>query len=518
MSWAPQVQHGNAPSQQQAARGLAYPPILTTDIPGAVGENSQLNSIHAAVRIPHGFLDQPFADGIASVVTNFVGQNSFETISNYRLFAHARNDTLTGYATGWKIVDGSLDGPLNWALMGAQRQGQYVYNVTHGASSRSGAPMEQYVDRFHGLYARERRHHDNSIRYEGLGGAASGATVPSLAPGSNADLFVSDHAVPQIWFLSGNSVGHTLDDETTWAWHWRSEDQRGHGGGDTSLPYYPFHRFKYRFWHHYQDYQPPQETRISPALVHPWSAGDLGPPQMWWFVPERLATGEFTQRVHIFRSLWLKNQYRAGRGFSTLAPRWLATDPRLKVNGGTVDANPGDPLEGHVSLEDSSTNAEGFSFEHNWFSPKHFVSTVGPFRGALFGDVGGGVGNIQPVFRVIRDPSRHDRLVLGMFGQGSVFGDGWDAAWYAYSGDDGKTWGYTKQMNPFARTRNEMTQGAYSTTPTMLITTGGDVLVPATAAFQNVPSYSFAAVNYSATGAGDDDRRSTVWRRPRGTR
>lgn len=485
-------------------RGLSNPPILTTDVTRVNGSQLEFNHIMGSCRVPNGFLDKKYAGGLVMIYRLYDGSTSFDDKTSHGFAVHAPTQDVSGYSAGWKLVDSSEDGQTDSGIVAAQRRGQYVYGLTSGFLTGSGAATFQFGDRFHGLYGAERRHHDNSIRYEGLGGAASGATVPSMGTGDNADMFVSDHDPPRLWFLSGTTAGFLVDNGATWAYHWEAEDQRGFAGGSTD-PFYPSQRFKFQFWHYYQDYVKPISTALRPALVHPWSAGDYGDPEMWWAVPEQTQTGSFTQRLRLYRSRWSLGTFREDRGYVTLTPRYVEHES-------TPPGQVGQYVPGRVTLMDTSSNTNDVSFEHDWFDDSHYVGTVGPFRGVTFG---GGI-DANRVIRVTRDPRRSGRLVFGLFQNGSAFGDGWDGAWYAVSPNDGASWGRARQMNPFAKSRNGMTVSSYRNVPSMTVAKNGEILVPAASSFDGKASHSFAVVNYDAASAGSPDRERIVWRRGEG--
>lgn len=499
MTYTKQADFGNQAGKQK--RGLAFPPVLTTNLP-TTSTSAVRNHIQACIRIPNGFLDAEYANGLAVMFRVFGGDVGEDTRDRYNFALHKPVKSLTAYASGWKIIDAPYEGPTDFGLMGAQRRGQYIYGVGGQNTTGSGAFRYQFVDRFHGSYGRERRQHDNSVYFEGLGGAASGAPTDSFVYASNAEMFVSDHEPPLVWWLSGNTVGRAIDDGTPWAWHWKSEDQRGFGSGDDSLPYYETHHFRFPFWHTWQDYEAPEHA-LPPALVHPWSVGDYGDPQMWWFLPERLATGEFTGRLDIYRAEWKTNQYRADRGWVLLGPRWVSGDPRI-----TGDIHVGDLVAGRATQTDTSTNTTGLAFEHNW--QDHYVGTVGPFRGANF------TGAATYVVKVIRDPRRTKRLILVMSSQASPGTDGWGAAWHASSPDDGTHWGRTHQIHPFLKTRDGFTGGPFADTPSVTLATSGDLLIPGVATYHDKAQQSLISVNHDDASVANADELSVFFRRGAG--
>lgn len=507
MTYAKQVDLGNPQSGRQK-RGLAFPPVLTTNLP-TTNSSPDRNHIQACIRIPNGFLDEQYANGLAVMYRVFGGNVADDSRDNYTFALHKPVKNLTAYASGWVTIDAPYEGPTVFGVMGAQRRGQYIYGVGGQQTSGTGAFRYQFVDRFHGVYGRERRHHDNSVYFEGLGGAAAGAPTDSFGYEKNVEMFVSDHSPPQIWWLSGNTVGRVIDDGSTWAWHWKSEDQRGFGFGDDSTPYYPTHRFKFPFWHTYQDYEAPAQALL-PALVHPWGVGDYGDPQMWWFLPERLKTGEFTGRLNVYRSQWLTNKYRSDRGWIRLNPRWQAGDPRLGTPAYAGIAA-GDYVAGRTTLVDTSTNTSSLAFEHDWNNTDHLVGTVGPFRGAQFGS-----DNSDYVVKVIRDPRRHKKLILIMTTQASVGTDGWGGAWYVNSPDDGVHWGRSHRVQPFLKARDGFTGGPYVTAPSVTLATSGDLLIPGVATYNDEAQQSLISVNYDNAGVGNADELSVFFRRGAG--
>ena len=508
MTYEKQADLGNSPAQKQRT-GLPFPPVVTTNLPTS-GFNMDRNHIQAVIRTPNGFLDEPYANGLCVMYRVQAGDGyEGDPRDVYRFALHKPVKNFENLATGWVNIEAPYEGPTTSGVLGAQRRGQYIYGVGGQTTSGTGAFRYQFVDRFNGLYGRERRHHDNSVYFEGLGGAASGAPLDSLMYAENNEMFVSDTDPPQIWWLSDNSVGRIIDDGTTWAWHWQSEDQRGFGFGDDSTPYYATHRFKFPFWHTWQDYEAPDHA-IKPALVQPWSGGDYDEPEMWWFIPERLKTGEFTKRLNIYRSHWKRNQYRADRGWVRLGPRWVAGDPRL----GTppyAGIKVGDLVAGRTSQSDATTNTEGLAFDHDWFNEDHLVGTVGPFRGAKF--------RADPqayIPKVIRDPRRHNKLTMALLTRDSVYGDGWDGAWYVHSADDGKTWGRARHISPAIKDRDGFNGGPYAGTPSLTLATNGDLIIPAVAAYHGQAHQSLASVNYNHAGVGSPEQLSVVFRRGEG--
>jgi hypothetical protein len=230
---------------------------------------------------------------------------------------------------------------------------------------------------------------------------------------------------------------------------------------------------------------------------------------MWWFKPEITSTGEYTQRLRIYRSRWGKGQFRESRGILSKAPIY-------QNHPTTPPGMAGKPVPGSVTMADVSTNVDGESFEHAFNDDAHYVGTVGPFRNAFFGDLGEDLFGAHRVVKVIRDPRRRNRLILGMFQQGSIYNQGWDGAWFAVSSDDGKRWGRARQMNPYAQSRNGLEVDGFQQMPSMVMTTAGDLLVPAAAAFRGKSVHAFAVVNYSALTSNRPEQERTVWRRGAG--
>lgn len=504
--------------------GMAYPPILTTDLPirdfsgslnnvysfGGTGTNFTLS----VTRLPRGFREKDYADGLAVMFRLKYPSGAHETRDRFQFGFHKPAADVKGYSQGWTVLDSPDAGPTYTGVMGAQRRGEWVYGIA-GQTFQGGQRRTQFVDRMNSFKIRERRQHDDATYYEGLGGAASGATTDSFMMHRNMELFVSDHAEPELYYLSGFSIGKTTDrNGLPMAYHWVQEDQRGFGGGDTSLPFYPYHRFKYEFWHTWQDLDRGPANTQYPALVFPWRCGDYLPPEAWFFVPEKTQSNTYTGRLKIYRSTYGPNQWSSDYGPLRLTSRWLPSDPRLKVNGGTVDAQPGDYLRNYtVGDTKADRNPTMSAYNGQWYQDKHLVGVVGPFRGAIWSDKRDSPNGSGRVFKVVRDPRRKDRLHLAMFQTSSVFAQpgSWDGVWFAQSQDDGRTWGRARQMNPFVEDRPPHWSATHEGgSPSLAITTGGDLLGLARATFKGEAQQSLLNINYAGGGIVTDYEREQV--------
>jgi hypothetical protein len=534
-----QVAAGTAPDKSirkpgnSAAKptpGMTYPPILTTDLPindfdaamnnlysfGGDGTNFTLG----VIRTPLGFREADYAGGLCVMFRLKYPSGAHETRDLFNFGFHKPATNVKGYAAGWTVLSAPDAGPTYVGVMGAQRRGEWVYGIAQ-QSFQGGQRRTQFVDRMNSYKIRERRVHDDATYYEGLGGAASGATTDSFMPAENMDLFVSDHAEPELYYLSEFGAGKTTDvNGLPMAYHWVAEDQRGFGSGSTD-PFYPTERFKYEFWHTYQEMDGigPANTQF-PSLVFPWRCGDYLAPEMWFFVPEMSQSSTYTGRLKIYRSVYRPGQWKFERGPVRMTSRWLAGDRRLKINGGTVNAQPGD-LVGRFTYMDTAEvrNPTASAYDTTWFQDANLVGVIGPFRGAIWGPERNSANGYDRVFRVVRDPRRKDRLHLAMFQKGNAFprdNDAprhWDGVWFAQSQDDGKTWGRTKQMTPFVEDRAHWQAGPSGGAPQLAVTNNGDLIGLARANFKGDDQQALLNINYSGGGIVTDyDRQRVIFR------
>jgi hypothetical protein len=335
--------------------------------------------------------------------------------------------------------------------MAAQRYGEYVYGITRYADSYTSA---QYGIRDNtGLYS-ELRFNDSTIFYDITAGAA-GASNPvssfDLSP-VNSALHVSDHFPPRLWFISGTTVGYFIDNGKPWAWHSVSNPPLNPQGWVAT------HRYKYQFWHHYQDYEP--QSDLLPTLA---PIGEHGEPKLWWFVKTSDSNPDLF-RFQIVEQSWEQGAYRHDRGYVTVADGLLL---------------------------DPSTNSNDLAFGN-----PHSVGLVGPFPGMN--------ADHQPVFKVLRDPVDSNKIWLVAISAVNVYAVvGWDGVWHCYSDDDGKTWSKPKVMFPAARSSAGFSI-SYGGATSVAITGSGHIVIPVSASKGGVTAEAFAYVNYQISQAHID--------------
>jgi hypothetical protein len=336
--------------------------------------------------------------------------------------------------------------------MAAQHHGEYVYGITRHVGSSTST---QYGFRDNSGLFSELRFNDSTTFYDITAGAAGSSNPISsfdLSP-VNAALHVSDHYPPRLWFISGHTVGYCVDNGKPWAWHSVSNPPLNPTGWTAT------HRFKFSFWHYYQEYA--EQSDLLPALA---PVGPHNEPKLWWFNKIVDANPDLYS-FRIIQQSWEPGTYLGNRGYLTVS----ATGTLLDV----------------------STNTEGYAFGNP--GP---VGTVGPFPG---------MGpDHQPVFKVLRDPHENSRIWLVAISSHNVYATvGWDGAWHCYSDDSGATWSRPKVMHPAARSTGTFSI-SYGGSTSVTMTGDGYLVIPVTVTNGGVPQEAYSYINYAPSSAKID--------------
>lgn len=460
---------------------IAHPPVVTLDL----GSNGVAgNYVQSVVRIPDGFRDEPYAGGLA-VAFKYGGESldwsgeapDGNTGASY-LGLH-RRAASTRMGAGWAVVEGSYMPQAGWVHMAAQRRGEYLYAVTAG-NNPSGNLETAFGVRCPTLSFSETRHWQACPIYENDGESSItfGAVHSMWQAHPNFEMHVSDHENPFIWFLQGHQAMLVQDSGVPWSYQYKTEQSVL----SDVYPYHPYYTYSWQMPAYFQAYYN-RVNFLLPTLVFPWSAGDYGTPEMWWFERETYQ-GEFTGRLTIYRSRWAAGNFRAKAG--------LARSSHNTVVGGF--------------------NAEQAAFDHFWYKSTNIVGTVGPFPGInpKTNDLSGYVP------RVIRSTKNRDVLQFALLTVDSTLPGGWDGVWLAHSEDDGAHWSHPRQVSPGAAGDVHTVVGPPgSGTLEIAMDSFGGIWSPIT--FTRNSKDAQALANWvRGTGLGNVDGRNQNWRRPYG--
>lgn len=417
---------------------IANPPIFDTDVP--TSENYFTHTIGASTggAIPAHNFTHPYAqqnpgfiaqdnaplghgqNGQGIYGLTFTKDDSYYGYYALRLAFHKQSGNVIDYQTGWRVSDPALasttpsSGAFDYRTYGnlaAQRLGDYVYVITWN-STRTGSMPDGF-----GFPTRFDTNGNFKIFKVGPSGnpttvlnqtistvsedPAIGITqcpLPGLisgygaGSGSRTELFVSDDATPFIWHTSGDISNLWVGGNPVWTCafqesggspgSWKdSNDGKHHLTGQIGA-------------YAQQSHLPAGQYGFGPYLVHPWSAGNYGPPEQWYFI----CRGAGKQcAFDIYRSVWARGQYV--RDSSIV----LADDSAFMANSRQYPAG----------------NPDGWAFDHDWYQASKKVGTCGPFPDADVLNRADAHGNsiVYPYFRVLRDRKRIGQLHI-------VFGDG----------------------------------------------------------------------------------------------
>jgi hypothetical protein len=391
-----------------------------------------------------------------------------------------RRAASTRMGRGWAVVDGSYIPSTGWMHLAAQRRGEYIYGVTTGTASATEDINTAFAVRCPTVDYSETRHWQVSPVFENDGEQSMtfGAVHSLWGPASNFDMHISDHDQPSIWLLQGHQVMFAQDTGIPWSYQWQSEP----GPFADMSTYQPNYRYKYQMPCYFQAYYN-RPYFLPPALVFPWSDGDYGPPELWWFGMENYQ-GAFTGRLTIYRSTWAAGNFAPSAGLE------------------------GSP---HNSITRTAYNPDGYAFNHFWFDPANIVGTVGPFNI----DMNHGFNPATYVPRVIRSTKNKNVLQLALMTVAST-SSGWNGVHLAHSEDDGKHWSRPWQTFPGAAGDQFTTVGPpHSGTLGIAMDSTGGVWSPIY--FNRKGKDSQALANWvRGTGVGNVDARNQNWKRPQG--
>lgn len=455
---------------------LANPPLIPTDIDRGIDSAATL----AVTSIPEGFSDGQFVGGLAVLARRRVSTSDNSTrgvVAVHRQVGHA-----SGYTRHWQEVEIGSQGGTFWGLLASQRRGPFVYGLIRGTLP-SGIGSTGHLGTYSsairfdvGLMAETRFHMNPAQGTHGLPGAFhSGVVTHLFGSGANVAMHVSDHIPPRIWILQGDQVNYVVDDGAPWGYRYRSSYT-----GDVTYGWQ---------WGQTLQYYPEHADQLPWVLAHPWRSGPYGPPEIWAPVVETTQGGTPTGRLILYRARWGGN-YRSDRG-----PTYYS----------------------HQSLRDGDgdLNPAGLAFEHNWRTGSNLVGKVGPFRGITMPSASGS-GNLGThTIQVMRDRRIANRLWLVLTRRNALnVSDGWDAAWFTYSDNDGQTWNRPRQMSPWARgNAREDVDGPASRGAVYAQSSTGDILGPIEHAIDGRSHQSLVSLNYLAKAVSDASREPVVYRR-----
>lgn len=395
---------------------IARPPVVPIDI-GSNGIPG--NYVHGVTQIPLGFRDEAYAGGLAVTfkyggdATDWDGDPVDSTGNSYIGLHHRAASSRMG--AGWQVVEGSYLPGSGWAYIAGQRRGEYLYVVTTGQNI-AGNIETAFAARCPTVSYSETRHWQVCPIFEndGQSSLTFGAVHSMWQSGyPNFTMHISDHEQPRIWFLQGHQCMYLNDTGDPWAFQYKTEPSILL---DDESKFKPSYSYLWQMPAYFQAYYNRPEFLL-PALVFPWSAGDYGTPEMWWFEKEK-AGSRYTGRLTVYRSRWHKGYARRRAGLS-----------RSSHNG-----------------IDMSMNADRYAFDHFWYKGVNIIGTIGPFPGLNFNtrDVSGFVP------RVIRSTRTTNVLEFAFITSSSTLMDGWDGVWTAHSEDDGLHWSFPRQVSPGA--------------------------------------------------------------------
>lgn len=363
------------------------PPASTirryTEGPGSPGMIGLANT-------PGSFADKAYRNGVIGLL----GTRRVDGVTSVRLATHKLGGTATGYASGWHVAhdpiftdDWDRSGyftPVPTGMMAAQRLGDTAYALMNVKPFDENEKL--IVVRIHGV-------NDFSVvEYE----QNSYSDLPVFM-NRDSQMFVSDDQHPFVWIIEGNGY-------VTGFW-----DKPSAFPADTSTfhPFLGYHQFsgattlqegQLGAYRQLIQFEGPG-LLISSNLVHPWSAGDYGPPELWHVV----------QTVHnelnIYRSRWSQGAWR-------MPPDHTFFDGQLS------------------STRFPTRNPKGYAFEQHWFDAAHKVATITRRDGSIFSM--SGIGRMV-FMRDLKVQGRMHFVALPMLDFGPPL-------WTGRSDDDGQKW------------------------------------------------------------------------------
>lgn len=407
-------------------------------------------SIMAMDNLPNSF---GVSENQKGIIAAFNVQN-YDGSQTLRVAMRKPTVTLRDYQTGWDdlpeltipIPTGTTDVSFKAGIgIASQRQGQFSYVFRHRVSrgifgntvfvNVSKVTRDEYVE---------------SAGIAGgvslIDGDATDDTEPLISAVNNGQFFVSDEETPFIW----NVYGGVQSGNTAYFSGFRDDNSQDIGdnwvagnGIDAGTHYMRGQSAAY-----YQEFTLPSgHYGYGPYMVHPWSSGQYGAPELWYLLYEFDTTGQTTGRFVIYRARWKKSQY-------VKTSITFHDDPDYEAGRTTYPR----------------LNPLGYGFEHDVFNDTHKVGVIGPFQEIpVFNPQGNVVARFQnsgnttvtkiplssPVanalgFNVVRDTKRLNVLHMVIADGGSYPTDAGmlNRIWYVNTSDDGATWSRITQIGP----------------------------------------------------------------------
>lgn len=260
--------------------------------------------VNQLCRIPNGFQDQEFRNGLALSVQHQNAYSGTELGLNAVAYIHAKaQDSPAQYEQGWVSLDGSgvggkygpYGGNGGWSqiFLGPQRMGPYVYGIGvyqdydnekfalwRFNSSTNFEILESFSTT---LYYGTRQEQSAFLKIFGSGSIFSGAILEH----GNCEMFVSDERPATISFLGGRKVTW-WDDDTDHGMYVTEADSSTSVSGPA--------------WLNQQTFAAQDTDELpNPSLVFPWRSGDYGAPEVW-FYKKIVNAGKYTGQIQIYAS------------------------------------------------------------------------------------------------------------------------------------------------------------------------------------------------------------------------
>lgn len=421
-------------------------PLLITDAPITDSPNQTITNgdpggpkgISSTVVVPNGYGTAKYRRGLSFIY----GRRNFARAASQAMQIHPPAN-LEGYRRGWASLPNMGQNPGNptdgntiTGMAAAQVQGEWMYYFCTGRTGFSDTILifkNNQADFSLSVYSRS---------YVLTFGQISLFQAVS-------DAFIADTSPVQVF------VKCTVSGSTPTEIAWFVDNRLDLGDRFDSMPFVNADNgvstpgtgihITGKFGQGLQRYESPAGVTSHPHganLVHPWSAGDYGAPQLWWWVAEK-KNGSFTGRFKIYYSKFYKNMWQPmnpGHPFPHDA-RDVLHNPNASHSEGAVGIDVQPDATGN-------NNPHGNAFERKF----HYLGTVGPFPDMSTVDVGG-----WPSIKVLRSRRKRNRLYFVAMGTSKSMAasasasfsgraDFFNGGWYAISEDDGKHWGAPKQM------------------------------------------------------------------------
>lgn len=449
----------------------------------------------AVGRLPKGFLDEGYANGLAVAYVGWHDGRAVGSISCHKpsgsIKALSRQWSANSLEDGAAIVDTT---PGMQAVYGAQELGEFAYFIYQRSRGTDSGVFDysEFVVRFNqASYVEARYHHPfyggGEVMYSLGGGSAFIEPYPenlfSLGQWNTA-LHVSDTFPPRLWYLSGDRMIHWIDsddanqNQAPYAQRWRRREDALSTAPHLQGPW----RIKFQGAHYLQRYITGSGVR-GPVLVHPWANASTDP-ELWYFVA-RSGGG-----YNIYRASWRSGEWQ-------LPPSPYT--PQLESDDGfAVIEDHGDGTYPHL-------NPNGYAFEHDWHKESNFV-------GRFFGETRG-TSLLGASIKIVRDARRIGRLYMIVAGGPSPSGY-YGGSFFAVSEDDGGTWSRMRRLSPFPRTSGEgLLHGGAGDSMQGTVNRSGMVVVPGRGRYGGTSVRSLLTLNPNAGGVTSNRERPYVYKR-----